>query len=99
MQGLKRLSEDAAKELYPATTDEWAKPVKGDDLEESVLRPMLAKTSIEQSPLRLAYDAEKDGWNAEAFHQAVNTFGAAVVVAETAGGAIVGGYNPSGAPL
>lgn len=57
---------------------------------------MLAQTSIEVDPLRLAYDADRDGWNSGAFHKAVNTFGAAVVVAETCGGAIIGGYNPSG---
>eukprot|EP00892_Ulva_mutabilis_P006174 jgi/Ulvmu1/3929/UM018_0152.1 len=94
--GLKRLSEEAAKELYPATTDEWAQPVEGDDDEGALLRPMLAQTSIEATPLRLAYDADRDGWSADAFHRAVNTFGAAVVVAGTSGGAIVGGYNPSG---
>lgn len=60
---------------------------------------MLAQTSIEGVPLRLAYDAEQDGWTPEAFHNAVNTFGAAVVIAETTGGAILGGYNPSGAAL
>jgi hypothetical protein len=96
MQGLKRLSEDAIKELYQATTDTWAEPVATDDAEMSLIRPMLAQTAIESAPLRLAYDAERDGWNPEAFHAAVNTFGAAVVIAQTAGGAIVGGYNPSG---
>lgn len=99
MQGLKRLSDEAAKELYPATTEEWAQPLEGEGAEESMLRPMLAQTSIETSPLRLAYDADSNGWTPEAFHEAVNTFGAAIVVAETVGGAIVGGYNPAGASL
>lgn len=47
-------------------------------------------------PLRCAYDANKHGWTASAFHERVNTFGAAVVVAKTEGGAVIGGYNPSG---
>lgn len=96
LQGLKRLSEDAIKELYQATTDSWAEPVSADDDEMSLIRPMLAQTSLESTPLRLAYDAERDGWTPAAFHAAVNTFGAAVVIAETTGGAILGGYNPSG---
>ena len=99
VQGLKRLSEDAIKELYPATTDTWAEPVSSDDKEMALIRPMLAQTAIESAPLRLAYDADRDGWTAEAFHAAVNTFGAAVVIAETSGGAVLGGYNPSGARL
>lgn len=99
LQGMKRMSEDAIKELYPATTDTWAEPVSTDDEEMALIRPMLAQTSIESVPLRLAYDAERDGWTPEAFHTAVNTFGAAVVIAKTAGGAVLGGYNPSGALL
>lgn len=87
------------KELYAATTDQWAEPVAEDDQEMALIRPMLAQTSIERVPLRLAYNAERDGWTAEAFHAAVNTFGASVVIAETAGGAVLGGYNPSGTAL
>lgn len=96
MQGLKRMSEEAMKELYPAPTDEWADPVESDDVEMALIRPMLAQTSIESTPLRLAYNADAASWTPEAFHGAVNTFGAAVVIAQTAGGAIVGGYNPQG---
>lgn len=43
---------------------------------------------------RLAYDADRYGWSAAAFHQAVDSFGAALVVATTQGGALCGGYNP-----
>lgn len=60
---------------------------------------MLAETSLEEVPLCLAFDAATDGWDASVFHAKLNTFGAAVVIAETRGGAVVGGYNPSGAPL
>lgn len=96
-QGLNRISDAAARELYPAPTDEWAPPVNGDAGEVAMLRPLLARTSLEGAPLRLAYDAARDGWTAAAFHAAVDTFGAALVVAETEGGSVVGGYNPSGA--
>ena len=91
-------SEDR-KEWYPATTDTWADLLPSDDGEMAVIRPMLANTSLETSPLRLAYDADEHGWSAGAFHGKVNTFGAAVVIGETQGGAVVGGYNPSGAAL
>ncbi|KAL4458167.1 hypothetical protein ABPG75_013032 [Micractinium tetrahymenae] len=94
--GLKRLSDDAAKELYPAVTDVWAEPVEGDAEDVAALRPLLAQTQLESVPLRLAYDADRDGWSAAAFHSAVDTFGAALVVAQTEGGALVGGYNARG---
>lgn len=45
---------------------------------------------------RLAYDANVHGWNPASFHQQVDTFGASIVLAETEGGAVLGGYNPSG---
>ena len=43
---------------------------------------------------RMAYDATRDGWSAVAFHTAVDSFGAALLVATTQGGAVCGGYNP-----
>jgi hypothetical protein len=70
--------------------------VDTDDAEMAMLRQMLCQTSLEESPLRLAYDADVNGWTPDAFHAAVNTFGAAIVIAETTGGAVIGGYNPSG---
>ncbi|PRW18377.1 Interferon-induced 44 family [Chlorella sorokiniana] len=94
--GLKRLSDEAAKELYPATTDEWAEPLAGDGPDVAALRPLLAQTQLERAPLRLAFDADRGGWSATAFHQAVDGYGAALVVAETEGGALIGGYNPRG---
>lgn len=45
---------------------------------------------------RLAYSADEHGWSAAAFHGQVDTYGAAVVLARTAGGAVFGGYNPRG---
>lgn len=44
----------------------------------------------------MAYSAEEHGWSSSAFHDHVNTYGATVIVAETAGGAVCGGYNPRG---
>lgn len=60
------------------------------------LNPTQRPTPLSVSARRLAYDAERDGWSAEAFHGRVDTYGAAVVVARTAGGAVCGGYNPNG---
>jgi hypothetical protein len=45
-------------------------------------------------PLGLVYDAEVHGWNNEAFHAQLDGMGAALLVAKTSGGAVVGGYNP-----
>ena len=45
---------------------------------------------------RLTYSAEEHGWSAAAFHGQVDTFGAAVVLGRTAGGAVFGAYNPRG---
>ena len=94
--GMKRLTAEDQPEMYPAVTDEWAGPMDGDSPEVALLRPLLAKTQLERLPLRLAYDADIDGWTAEAFHAKVNTFGAGLLVARTAGGAVCGGYNPRG---
>jgi hypothetical protein len=93
---MKRMSAEDFPEMYPACTDEWAPPLEGDSPDVAPLRPLLAKTQLAAEPLRLAYDAERDGWSAEAFHERVNTFGAGLVVATTASGAVCGGYNPKG---
>ena len=45
---------------------------------------------------RMAYSANEHGWSAGAFHAQVDTFGAAVVLGSTAGGAVFGAYNPRG---
>ena len=91
--GLKRLDNP---EMYPATTTEFAAAVPGDSPEVAAFRPLLARTQLEARPLRLAYDANRDGWSAARFHEGCDTFGAAVVLARTAGGAVCGGYNPRG---
>ncbi|GMH42943.1 hypothetical protein BSKO_10865 [Bryopsis sp. KO-2023] len=94
--GLKRLDADECPELYPATTTEFADPVEGDSEEIALFRPLLAKTQLQKEPLRLAFDADIHGWDPNVFHQLVDTFGASVVLGKTEGGALIGGYNPSG---
>jgi len=94
--GMKRLSEQDSKELYPATTDSFADPLPGDPPEVAIIRPLLKDTQLEKAPLRLAYDANVHGWSSAMFHRGVDTFGAGLVIATTTGGAVVGGYNPRG---
>ncbi|KAG7669493.1 hypothetical protein Ndes2437B_g05671 [Nannochloris sp. 'desiccata'] len=91
--GLRRLDNP---EIFGPVLDRWAAPLKDDTAEAALIRPLLAGTQLESTSLRLAYSADRDGWSAQAFHDKVNTFGAGVVVVRTAGGAVVGGYNPRG---
>lgn len=50
--GMKRLGADEAPEMFPATTDRMAAPVKGDDLDAALVRPLMAGTRLEAAPLR-----------------------------------------------
>ena len=92
--GMRRLEGAALFEQYPATVDEWAEPLPGDSAEITPLRRLLKNTRLEKEPLELAFDAERDGWSCESFLAKVATRGANVVVAETEGGAVIGGYAP-----
>eukprot|EP00967_Tisochrysis_lutea_P143091 scaffold265283_cov30-Tisochrysis_lutea.AAC.1 len=92
--GLQRTA--SAPDTYPATKTEFAEPVEGDGEEEAALRPMLKNTNLEFLQLRKVYDSERDGWTAEAWHQCVNYQGPCIVVCETKGGAVCGGYAPKG---
>lgn len=87
-----------AHQLIKRPTLLWssAEPLEGDSDEVAIFRPLLAGTQLEKVPLRLAYDSAEHGWSARAFHQCVDGFGATLVVADTEGGAICGGYNPLG---
>lgn len=76
--------------------DREAAPVAGDDCYMALFRPLLAGTTLEAEPLRLAYSATEDGWTPEAFHSKVDGYGSAVVLARSEGGALFGGYNPLG---
>ena len=42
---------------------EWAGPVSSDDAEMASIRPLLKNTNLEERALKLAYDANKDGWD------------------------------------
>jgi hypothetical protein len=94
--GLKRFGKERFPEQYPATTTEWAEPVETDDKEMAVVRPLLKNTNMEERGLKLTFSANRDGWNALKFHQAVDKKGGAVVVCKTSSGLLCGGYNPKG---
>lgn len=80
-------SADAGDDDSPAPTDVFADPLPGDSEDVAQLRQLLAGTRLERAPLALAYDADRDGWAADAFHGAVDGRGAALVVALTGAGA------------
>lgn len=94
--GMARFGTERFPEQYPATLDEWAGPVEGDDKEMAVLRPLLKNTNLETRNLRLTYDANKDGWDPAVFHSKVDKQGGAVVFCTTRAGIKCGGYNPKG---
>ena len=79
-----------------ATKIRFAEPVKGDNADAALIRPLLAGTQLENRALKTVYRASKDGWNPKAFHKCVDSLGAAVVFATTSDGLFVGGYNPKG---
>lgn len=92
---MRRLEGAALAEQYPATVDVFAEELKGFDAAEvAPIRRLLKNTRLEKVPLELAFDADRDGWSCESFLAKVATRGANVVVAETVGGAVIGGYAP-----
>lgn len=46
------MSEEALMEQYPATTTEFADPVKSDSPEVALFRPLLAQTRLQKVPMR-----------------------------------------------
>jgi hypothetical protein len=94
VQGIARTG--SAPDTYPATKTEFAEPVPGDSPEIAHLRPLLKNTNLEFLSLRKAYDANADGWSPEAFHSKVDLTGPCLIVCETEGGAVCGGYAPKG---
>ena len=94
--GLKRFGKERFPEQYPAVTDEWADPVATDSSEMALVRPVLKNTNLEFRALRLTFDANRQGWSAAKFHQAVDKQGGALVVCKTTSGLLCGGYNPKG---
>ena len=53
-----RYDRDSNPEAFPATTDEFAAPLPKDNKEVAQLRRLLARTSLETMPLKIAYDGE-----------------------------------------
>ena len=92
--GLKRFGKERFPEQYPAVVDEWAEPLEGDSPDVAKLRPLLKNTNVEFRGLQLTYDANKNGWNPDKFHQCVDRKGGALVVCTTQSGLVCGGYNP-----
>eukprot|EP00890_Picochlorum_soloecismus_P001076 jgi/Picsp_1/196/NSC_00195-R1_protein len=99
--GLKRVANDLP-EIYPAVIDEFADPLPEDSVESVdpdviYIRQLLAKTQLEKTPLRLAYDSSVHGLSMESFGSCVYTMGAAIMLIRLkVSPAIVGGYNPRG---
>lgn len=83
-------------EQYPATYDLNEYKTWKDLGDPSIVRPLLKQTQLEKRTLQVAYDANRQGWNVQAFHRAVNGKGAAVVLARGRRGGWMGGYNPKG---
>ena len=94
--GMKRFGSTRFPEQYPATKTEWADPVATDDRDMAKVRPLLKNTNLETRSLKLTYDANRNGWNANAFHKAVDKLGGGLVVCTTTDGLVCGGYNPKG---
>ena len=91
-----RMTSQKFPEQYPATKTEWAEPVASDNKEMAIVRPVLKNTNLENRALKLSYSGTKNGWNAQAFHKAVDRKGGALVVCTTKDGLLCGGYNPKG---
>lgn len=95
--GLTRMTREEWGDQFPAVLELADSTVDGDGREEAALRRALLKqTQLEELPLGLAFDASRDGWSGAAFHARLDGQGAALVVCETEGGALCGGYNPRG---
>lgn len=99
--GLKRVANELP-EIYPAVIDEFADPLPEDSGESAdpdliYIRQLLAKTQLEKTPLRLAYDSSVHGLSMESFGQCTYTMGAAILLIRLKDSpAVVGGYNPRG---
>ena len=95
--GLTQFTKETLPEKFPATLTEVAALLPSDnDDNKRLIRPTLAQTNLERRPLVLAYDANKDGWTAQAFHAKMDRKGPSVVLCRTIDGAVFGGYNPCG---
>jgi hypothetical protein len=82
-------------EQYPATLELGTLKVSSDNYDARLVRPLLKGTSLEERPLKIAYEARRNGWTPADFHKAVDGKGPAVVLAKASGGWL-GAYNPKG---
>lgn len=98
--GLSRYDSNTRPENYPCTKTEWAELLQEDiaskDKDILLIRQLLAKTNLQFRPLQLLYDANRDGWKSQIFHSKLDKKGPAIVLAKTATGGVLGGYNPTG---
>ena len=94
--GMKRMTVESAPEQYYCTKERWADPVEDDDDIVKLFRPALAQTRMETRSMEICFDAARDGWNADVFHEKVDKQGACVVFCRTESGGCFGGYNPKG---
>jgi hypothetical protein len=78
-------------EQYPAIQDEFADPVESDTTDMAAVRPLLKNTNLEFRGLKLTYSANRDGWNANSFHNKVDKLGGGLVVCTTKDGLVCGG--------
>lgn len=63
---------------------------------EPWLSRLVEGTILDGQPLVLAYDAERVGWTASAFHRCVDNRGPLLLLAESSGGAQFGAFTPLG---
>jgi len=96
--GLERMTLEKFPDQYPAdVSGKLAQPVDSDDAEAAKwVRPCMAQTALETRDFALLYDADRDGWNAQAFHAAVDRRGPGVVLCVSQDGQVFGGYNSKG---
>ena len=96
--GLKRMSVEKFPDQYPAdVSGRRAAPLATDDpAAAAYVRPVLVQTFLETRAIQCLYDADRDGWDARAWHARVDRRGPGVVLCEAADGQIFGGYNSKG---
>ncbi len=78
-------------EQCPATVNEWATPLEGDDAKISRLCP---NTNLKLRTLRLTYNANCNRWDLTAFHSKVDKQGGGIVLCMTKSSLKCGGKNP-----
>jgi hypothetical protein len=69
--GLTRYDQNSRPENYPCTKTEWAVDLPQDKFDRDLLliRQLLSKTNLEFRPLKLAFDANRDGWKASQIYR------------------------------